>query len=123
MVVSSLIALAGIGIAYWMYVRRPGLADRLVRFIPGLYQLSRNKFYLDELYAALVVQPLSGLASFCRVFDLHLVDGLVDLVGQVPRFLGQLFRPIQNGLVQFYALAMVLGLAVFLSALAWRLAQ
>jgi NADH-quinone oxidoreductase subunit L len=123
MLVSGLIALAGIGIAYWMYVRQPGLADQVARAIQGLYQLSLNKFHLDELYAALVVQPLTGLASFCRVFDLHIVDGLVDLVGQVPRFLGQLFRPIQNGLVQFYALAMVLGIAVFLSALAWRLAQ
>ncbi len=48
-----------------------------------------------------------------------MLDGLVDLIGQVPRFLGVLFRPIQNGLVQFYALAMVLGLAVFLIALAF----
>jgi NADH-quinone oxidoreductase subunit L len=123
MAVSGLIALAGIGFAYGMYVRRPGLADQVARAIQFLYQLSLNKFHLDELYAALVVQPLSGLADICRKFDLHIVDSLVDLVGQVPRFLGQLFRPIQNGLVQFYALAMVLGLAVFLSALAWRLAQ
>jgi NADH-quinone oxidoreductase subunit L len=46
------------------------------------------------------------------------IDGLVDLVGHIPRLLGDLFRPVQNGLVQFYALAMVLGLTVFLIALA-----
>ena len=51
------------------------------------------------------------------MFDQYVVDGLVDLVGQVPRLLGVLFRPVQNGLVQFYALAMVLGLTVFLLAL------
>jgi NADH-quinone oxidoreductase subunit L len=123
MALSTLIALAGIVIAAWMYLRQPGLADRLARSLSGLYQLSLNKFHLDELYSALVVQPLAGLAGFCRVFDLHILDAIVDLIGQVPRLLGQLFRPIQNGLVQFYALAMVLGLAVFLSALAWRLAQ
>ena len=47
-------------------------------------------------------------------------DEFVDIVGQVPRVLGSLFRPVQNGLVQFYALAMILGLAVFLIALAAR---
>ena len=49
------------------------------------------------------------------------MQAIVDLVGQVPRFFGYLFRPIQNGLVQFYALAMVLGVAVFLIALAQAL--
>ncbi len=121
--VSSLIALGGIGLAYWMYVLRPGLPAQLARNLQALYQLSVNKFHLDELYAALVVQPLVGLADFFKVFDLHIVDGLVDLLGQVPRFLGQLFRPIQNGLVQFYALATILRLSVFLAALAWRLTQ
>src|SRR5262249_31107967 len=62
MAASGLIALAGIGIAYWMYVREPGLADQVARVLQVLYQLSLNKFHLDELYAALVVQPLSGLA-------------------------------------------------------------
>ena len=48
----------------------------------------------------------------------HLIDGFVDWFGQSPTLLGKLFRPVQNGLVQFYALAMVLGLTVFLLALA-----
>ena len=47
---------------------------------------------------------------------MYVVDALVDLVGAVPKLLGGLFRPVQNGLVQFYALAMVLGLLVFLLA-------
>jgi NADH-quinone oxidoreductase subunit L len=121
--VSSLVALAGIGLAYWMYVLRPGLPGQLARNLQALYQLSLNKFHLDELYAALVVQPLQGLADFFKAFDLLIVDGLVDLAGRLPQFLGQLFRPIQNGLVQFYALATILGLSVFLAALAWRLTQ
>ena len=52
-----------------------------------------------------------------------MVDSLVDLVGHVPRLFGGLLRPIQNGLVQFYALAMVLGLAVFLGALVLQLSR
>jgi NADH:ubiquinone oxidoreductase subunit 5 (subunit L)/multisubunit Na+/H+ antiporter MnhA subunit len=119
---STLFALAGIGVAAWMYLLRPGVAGQLARLLPGLYQLSLNRFYLDEIYAFFVVQPLVGLAQLARLFDLYVVDGLVDLIGQMPRFLGQVFRPIQNGLAQFYALAMALGLTVFLVALVWRYA-
>jgi NADH-quinone oxidoreductase subunit L len=118
--VSTLVALAGIGVAWWVYVRQPGLAASLAQKNEGLYELSRNRFYLDEIYNALVVKPLAAFAWMCRVIDQYLVDGLVDLLGNVPRFFGLLFRPIQNGLVQFYALAMILGLVVFLLSLLSR---
>ena len=88
----------------------------------GLYQLSLNKFYFDELYNFFVVQPLAGAAEFCRLFD-YVIDSLVDIIGQLPRFFGLVFRPIQNGLTQFYALAMALGLTVFLVALVWHYAR
>ena len=119
---SSIIALGGIGLAWLMYAYQPGLAAKWASAVPSLYQLSLNKFYLDEIYAFFLVQPVLGLAAFGRAFDLYVVDGLVDLLGQFPRFLGLMFRPIQNGLAQFYALAMALGLTVFLIALVWRYA-
>ncbi len=121
MALSGVIALAGIGVAWLMYSRRPELPGKLAAAWPGLYQLSYNKFHVDELYDAFLVKPLRGLAVFCRVLDQYLVDGLVDLIGHIPRLLGARFRPVQNGLVQFYALAMVLGLTVFLLALVSRL--
>jgi NADH-quinone oxidoreductase subunit L len=119
---SIMFALAGIGLAGWMYVLRPGVAGRLATSIQGLYQASLNKFYFDELYHFFIVQPVVGLAEFSRVFDTYVVDGIVDLVGAVPHFFGILFRPIQNGLAQFYALAMALGLTVFLIALVYKFA-
>jgi proton-translocating NADH-quinone oxidoreductase chain L len=118
MILSTLIALAGIGVAWWMYVREPGSATRLAIRFRGAYQLSLNKFHVDELYEALLLRPMSALTAVCRVLDLYIVDGLVDMIGQMPRLVGALFRPVQNGLVQFYALAMILGLIVFLLALA-----
>jgi NADH-quinone oxidoreductase subunit L len=121
MALSAAVALGGIGVAWLMYVRRPELPGKLTAACQGLYQLSYNKFHVDELYDTFIVKPLVGLAVFCRVLDQYLVDGLVDLVGHVPRLLGARFRPVQNGLVQFYALAMVLGLTVFLLALVYRL--
>ena len=123
MLLSSLTAIAGIAAAWWLYVREPGFADRLTRSWQVWYQLSVNKFHVDEIYEAFIVQPLAGFAEFCRVVDQYVVDGIVDLLGHVPRLVGALLRPIQNGLLQFYGLAMVLGLAVFLFFLTWNWAE
>jgi NADH-quinone oxidoreductase subunit L len=123
MVSGTVAAAAGIALAWWIYLRQPGLAGRLATSFQGLYQLSLNKFHLDELYDFFLVRPLKGLAAVCRVNDLYVVDSIVDLVGQSPRLVGQLFRPMQNGLVQFYALAMASGLAVFLLAMLWAMSR
>jgi NADH-quinone oxidoreductase subunit L len=69
---------------------------------------------VDEIYNLLFVQPATLLAGICGLAE-AVVDDLVRLVASVPRFLGALIRPIQNGLVQFYALAMVLGVAGFVA--------
>ncbi len=80
------------------------------------YRLSYGKFFLDELYSALLVAPLRGLARACAVLDDVVVDGAVNAVGRVPMLLGTLMRSMQTGLVQFYALGMVLGgLVLFLA--------
>jgi NADH-quinone oxidoreductase subunit L len=121
MFVSSLVALVGIGVAWLMYIRQPDLPGRMARSAQGLYQLSLNKFHIDELYDSLILKPLAGFTTFTRIFDLYVLDGLVDLTGYLLRWCGFRFRPVQNGLVQFYALAMVLGLTVFLIALVTRL--
>jgi NADH-quinone oxidoreductase subunit L len=120
MLVSSLIALGGIGVAWLMYVRQPDLPGRLTDSARGLYQLSLNKFHIDELYDAMILKPLAGFTAFTRIFDLHVLDALVDLIGELPRWIGSWGRPLQNGLVQFYALAMVLGLTVFILAFLLR---
>lgn len=117
---SILVALAGIGFAWFVYAKQPGLAGKLADRFQWLYQQSLNKFHFDELYSFFIVKPILLLATLSRLFDAHVVDRLVDLIGQLPRGAGILLRPIQNGLTQFYGLAMALGLAVLLVALAWR---
>ena len=122
MSVSVAIGLAGIGLAYFMYRVQPALPGKLASSFPALYQLSLNKFHFDELYYFFIVRPILVLAEVSRVGDLYLLDKLVDIVGSAPVGIGRLFRPIQNGLVQFYALAMALGVTGFLLALMWRYA-
>jgi NADH-quinone oxidoreductase subunit L len=115
--VSAIVAAAGIGLAWWMYVRQPGSASQVAQAIRPAYVLSSNKFFIDELYDYFLIKPVVGFAQFLRVMDQYVVDGLVDIIGNIPRLLGALFWPIQNGLVQYYALLMLLGLTVFLLAL------
>jgi NADH-quinone oxidoreductase subunit L len=112
------ILIAGLGAigAWFLYIRRTDLPGKLAASFQSAYQLSLNKFFFDELYSKMVRQ-VRGFAEFCRTFDSEVIDNMVDLVGEMPRLIGSLFRPVQNGLVQFYALAMMLGLTVFLIAL------
>jgi proton-translocating NADH-quinone oxidoreductase chain L len=117
---SSLFALGGIALAYFVYVKHPAKAADMANSMKGLYGLSRNKFYLDELFALLFVAPLTMAAQLARLIDTYIVDGVVDLIGQLPAAAGQALKPLQNGLVQFYALLMALGVAGFMLAVLLR---
>jgi NADH-quinone oxidoreductase subunit L len=79
------------------------------------YRLSSSKFYFDELYVLAVVRPLRFLADLCYAVDQWLIDGLVNALGRIPPAVGSLMRSLQIGLVQFYALAMVLGALVLIA--------
>jgi NADH-quinone oxidoreductase subunit L len=80
------------------------------------YKLSLHKFYFDELYNAAIVWPLRLAASVCYWIDRWIVDGLVNLVGAIPPAVGSVMRNLQMGLVQFYALAMMLGALILVAA-------
>jgi len=84
----------------------------LVGYYVSPYRISQDKFYFDELYQYVIVTPARALAAFCAWIDRYLIDGLVDLCGVIPRGVGALMRSLQMGLVQFYALAMVLGVLI-----------
>jgi NADH-quinone oxidoreductase subunit L len=113
MLVSTVIGLAGIAIAYVIYGTHPGAAGVSEDANP-LVRLSFNGLYLDQLYLAFVVKPVRSLAEVSELFDRYVIDKLVDAVGLVPQFIGAILRPVQNGLIQHYAFVMLLGLAACL---------
>jgi len=80
------------------------------------YKLSRDKFYLDELYEWLLVKPLRGLAALSDAVDRWLIDGCVNLCGWLPTCFGDAMRQLHIGLLPFYALAMTLGIVTLLVA-------
>ncbi len=121
MLMGTAVVFFGLGLSWLMYVKQPELPVRLAASAQGVYQLSLNKFFFDELYQGTIVTPAEQVAKLSAAVDSGGVDAVVDAVGLAPSKLGELFRPIQNGLVQFYALAMVLGLTVFLLSLIYKL--
>ncbi|HID76009.1 MAG TPA: NADH-quinone oxidoreductase subunit L [Planctomycetaceae bacterium] len=120
-VTSTLVAVAGIGLAWFLYPNRRQLVEQLARAADrvALYRLSAGKFFFDPLYLALVVRPLEGLARFSYAFDRYVIDTLVDGIGRMPVRLGASLRWSQGGMIKVYALGMVLGLLVLLGAMLW----
>ena len=109
MVMSGVIALLGIGAAWFMYVKNPSIPASLSRTFNLAYDFSLRKFFLDELFAAVVVAPLRGLAYACYLFDTQVIDRIVDGVGAMPRLLSAAPRLMQTGFVSNYALMMWVG--------------
>ena len=117
----SLAAAIGIVIAAIGHLGRRSDAPQMERFLGPLQTVFANKFYFDQLYAALVVRPLEVLAMIAALFDRYVIDGLVNGVASIPVVLGGVVRRLQSGLVQRYALAGVMGVLMIVLALAWQL--
>jgi NADH-quinone oxidoreductase subunit L len=112
-VLGTVLGLAGIAIAYRVWVARPGIAARVQARLHPLYELLVNKWYFDELIDALVVRPAAVVGRFARgtferVFvDETLIGGTTGLV----RAGSAAVRAAQSGFVRYYAALLVLGLA------------
>jgi len=115
MITSGAVAIVGIAVAWLMYGQPSTLPESLAQKFRSAYELSFDKFRFDEIYSRFIVKPLLAVAEASRLADIWIVDGLVRLVSALPAFIGRIaLRPIQNGLVQFYALTMVCCLVVLL---------
>lgn len=112
--------LAGIGLAYQMYVRDPSIAERLAQQYAAVYHLLLNKYYVDELYDRLVVRPAVVASQWLwRVWDTLIIDGTVNGTAQTVAANGLLLRLWQTGNVQVYALSFLLGAMAILGYYLW----
>jgi len=108
--------LLGLGLGHQLYARRPQAAAALAARFPGLQQLLAAKYYVDELYGALVVRPLRVLSDrlLWRIVDVRVIDGLVNFLGGLTKAFSYVFRFAQSGYVQTYVLVVVLGVLALL---------
>ncbi|MGQ9869809.1 NAD(P)H-quinone oxidoreductase subunit 5 [Leptodesmis sp.] len=110
------ISLIGITLASLMYLRHKIDPAAIAEKIPVLYQLSKNKWYFDDVYNVVFVQGSRRLARQVLEVDYKVVDGVVNLTGLITLLTGEGLKYLENGRAQFYALivfAAVLGLVIF----------
>ncbi len=122
MLVSSAIAVVGIGVAAYFFLRRRDAADRLAARFPGAHRLLANKYYVDEIYDAAIVQPIGILSrhALWRVIDVEVIDGAVNGAGAIVRVWGLAMRRLQSGSVLTYAASLFIGVLLVLSFYLWR---
>ncbi len=110
LVISALVAVGGVLLAWVMYGLRPVRDDTIGVAKHPIHALLLKKYYVDELYDALFVQPLYRLSEWCaRSFDLEVIDGIVNGVARLVTGWAQGMRRIQTGFVMNYALGILVG--------------
>jgi NADH-quinone oxidoreductase subunit L len=86
-----------------------------------VYRFLSNKYYVDELYDAIVVQPIKRVSSsvLWRGVDAGLIDGTVNGVGLVVRGWSAVLRRVQTGSVRAYAMSLFVGVVAIVSYFLW----
>ena len=116
----TLVGLAGIGLAYVLYVREPGRAERLGQQLAALHRLLLNKYYIDEIYQAVFVRPVLNASQWLwQVWDTQVIDRLVNGTAQTADASGSALRLWQTGNVQTYALSFLAGAMLILGYYLW----
>ncbi len=112
MVISSIVGIAGILVAGFIYRDKAPLNEPT----NPLHKLLANKYYIDEIYNAVFVQPIKGISHylFWKIMDVGIIDGIVNLTAFLIRGIGGSIRRIQTGVVQAYVVSMVIGIIIFL---------
>jgi NADH-quinone oxidoreductase subunit L len=116
MALSSGVAIAGIVIAAYFWLRSRTAADAAARRMHGLHTLLSHKYYVDELYDAAIVQPIKLLSTvgLWRGVDAGGIDGAVNGIGQTVRSSSNVLRRLQTGSVRTYAAFLFLGVVLIL---------
>ena len=122
MAISSIIALAGIGLATFLWLKNRQIPDRMAKQYPGIYRTLLNKYYVDEMYDATIVQPIKVVSTegLWRGFDVRVVDGAVNGAGYLVSGVSIVLRLLQNGSVKTYAVSTFAGVVAILAYYIWR---
>ncbi len=108
-------AALGIIIAFYLYYIKPSSADKIAKDIEPLYEASYNKWYVDELYDYIFVQPFAYISKVSSRFDLGFIDGAVNGVAEVLKDTAVSLQAVQTGVIRSYATLMAVGAAIILT--------
>ncbi|PHC86575.1 NADH-quinone oxidoreductase subunit L [Bacillus wiedmannii] len=112
MIVATLVSLAGIALAYFIYGKKSISRDWAGGDGTPLYNLLKEKYYVDELYNMTVIPITKGIAHVLRLFEAYVVEGIAVLIGSLIKGLSGLGSRLQNGNVQVYGTVTAVSLAL-----------
>jgi NADH-quinone oxidoreductase subunit L len=117
--ISVAFGLAGIALSYYMYVMNKELPGRIATSLGGIYTMVYNKYFVDEIYDATIVNPIIGGSRdvLWHGADQGLIDGIVNGVGSQSKGIGEWLRLLQSGSIRSYATWIVLGSVALLLAM------
>jgi NADH-quinone oxidoreductase subunit L len=110
-----IVGVLGLLLAWWFYIKSPETPKRLAKSVHGLYTLLLNKYYVDEIYAALIVRPLLWFSTnvLWHVVDEGIIDGTVNGTARALRESGGQLRRLQSGNTRSYATWVLIGAVGF----------
>ena len=114
-----IVGVLGLLVAWWFYIKRPDIPKKMAQSVHALYLVLLNKYYVDEIYAALIVRPLLWISTHVlwHVVDEGAIDGVVNGTATVARGSGAEVRKIQSGNTRSYAAWVILGAVGFTALL------
>ena len=122
MLVSIVVAFAGIGIAAYFFLKNRRASDAMAERFSGLQTLLLNKYYVDEIYDATIIQPIRIVSedALWKVVDVQVIDAAVNGVGGAVAGASDRLRRLQSGSVRTYAASVFVGVVVILGYYLWR---
>jgi len=117
--VAAMTAFIGFLVALWLYVKRPEKAEGLAKSLRRAYIILLNKYYVDELYAALIVKPLLWVSTnvLWKAADVAGIDGTVNAIADGTTAIGDRVRRTQSGNTRSYAVWVVVGALVVIAVI------
>lgn len=117
LILSVVIALTGIALSYYIFQVKKSVPPSDEGFA-GMAKVLYHKYYIDEIYEAIVVKPLVGISNWLSsIIDKEVIDGMVNGTGFLFTHLSSLIRKIQTGIIGDYALSIVVGTIAILAYL------
>jgi NADH-quinone oxidoreductase subunit L len=122
MAVSSGVAIFAIGVAFYFFLSRRQAAAALAARFAGLHRLLLHKYYVDEIYDAVIVRPIRDFSTevLWRGVDAGLIDGTVNGTGSTVRGASGVIRRLQTGSIRAYAAGVLGGAILILGYFLWR---
>ncbi len=115
MIISIVVVIIGILVAHRFYIQNVKIPKKLAEKYKTPYRILFNKYYVDELYAKVFVNPLLSLALLLwKQFDVLVIDGIANGIASVVKGLGTVIRKTQTGYLRNYGLSLLLGTILIL---------